>query len=292
MTLIYNWGIIKKMLLGVHVSIKDKIYEALERAESLGCNTMQIFSRNPQRWRDKFLDPKDIEEFNRRQDKVKINPVFIHIPYLINLASPNPRLYDFSVEAYIEDILEAHTLKADYIVTHMGSHKETTEEAGIKRLTDALNIIIEKTRNTKVGILLENTAGSGSWLGYKFTHHQKIIRGLKNKERVGLCLDTAHAYLAGYDIASKEGLGTLLGEIDELVGISLIKLIHLNDAKDKLGSHHDRHEHIGRGKIGLEGMKRIINHRRFRNVPFILETPKDSEDADRMNLEMVRKLKI
>jgi deoxyribonuclease-4 len=279
------------MILGVHVSAEGKIYEALARAEGLGCNTMQIFSRNPQKWRDHSLEPGDVEEFNRRQKKTKIKPFFIHIPYLINLASPNPKLYGFSIEAYIEDILEAHALGADYIVTHMGSHKDTTEEAGIKRLIEALNTITEKTKNANVGILLENTAGSGSWLGYNFSHHKKIIQGLKQKERIGLCLDTAHAYLAGYDIATKEGLDTLLAEIDEMVGIDLLKLIHLNDAKDKLGSHHDRHEHIGQGKIGLEGMERIVNHPSLKNLPFILETPKNNEDADRINLETVKSLR-
>ena len=279
------------MLLGVQVSTEGKIYEAVERASRLGCNTMQIFSRNPQRWRENFLESEDIEEFNKRQERLKIKPLFVHIPYLINLASPNPRLYEASIEAYIEDIQEAQTLKADYIVTHMGSHKETSEEAGIKRLTRALNRILEKTRNTNVGILLENTAGSGSWLGYKFIHQKRIIQGLSHKERVGLCFDTAHAYLAGYDIATEEGLEATLGEIDKLVGINLIKLIHLNDAKDKLGSHRDRHEHIGKGRIGLRGMKRIINHPKLKELPFILETPKDNASDDRMNLELVRSLR-
>jgi len=279
------------MLLGVHVSIEGKIYEAVQRAHQLGCNTMQIFSRNPQRWRDNFLESKDTEEFKKRLDKLKIGPLFIHIPYLINLASPNPRLYDASIEAYIEDILEARLLKADYIVTHMGSHKETSEQAGIKRLIDALNIILEKTKNSPVGIMLENTSGSGSWLGYKFSHQKEIIQGLKHKERVSLCFDTAHAYLSGYDIATKDGLGNTLDEIDKLVGINFIKLIHLNDAKGALDSRHDRHEHIGKGSIGLEGMKRIINHPKLRNLPFILETPKKTEEDDIMNLNTVRKLR-
>ncbi|MDD5166396.1 MAG: deoxyribonuclease IV [Candidatus Omnitrophica bacterium] len=279
------------MLLGLQVSTEGKIYEAITRAHDLGCNTMQIFSRNPQRWRDNFLEPEAIEEFNQRRDKFKIKPLFIHISYLINLASPDPKLYDASIEAYIEDILEAHTIKADYIVTHMGSHKETSEDAGIKRLVAALNTILEKTRNIKVGILLENTAGSGSWLGYKFSHQKKIIQGLKEKERVGLCLDTAHAYLAGYDIATKLGLEATLNEIDELVGIGFLKAIHLNDAKGALGSKHDRHDHIGKGGIGLEGMKRIINHPKLRDLPFILETPKKTEADDLMNLNIVRQLR-
>ena len=215
----------------------------------------------------------------------------MHISYLINLASPNPRLYEASIDAYIEDILEAHLLKADYIVTHMGSHKQTSEAAGIKRLIKALNTIIEKTKNTKVGILLENTAGSGSWLGYKFAHHKEILNGLEHKERVGLCFDTAHAYLAGYNIATKKGLEEVLEEIDKSVGLKLLKLIHLNDAKGKLGSHHDRHDHIGKGGIGVQGMKRIINHPDLRNLPFILETPKEHEGVDEKNLEVVRKLR-
>jgi len=279
------------MLLGVHVSGAGKIYEALSVAKELGCNTMQVFSRNPQRWRDDYLAPYSIEEFNRRQEKLKIRPFFIHIPYLINLASPNPKLYEASVGAYIEDILEAHLLNADYIVTHMGSHKETSEEAGIKRLTEALDRILDKTKHVKVGILLENTAGSGSWLGYKFIHQREVIRGLKHRERVGLCFDTAHAFLAGYNISTKEGLEATLNEIDTLVGTDLIKLIHLNDAKGPLGSRHDRHEHIGKGYIGKDGMKRIINHPKLRNKPFILETPKITLDDDKRNLNTVRKLR-
>lgn len=279
------------MLLGVHISAGSSLQEAPERAQALGCNTMQIFSRNPQRWRDAFLKPQEIEAFNRGEAKYKLRPLCIHIPYLINLASPSQQLYHSSIEAYIEDLLEAHMLKADYIVTHMGSHKKTSEEAGIARLVRALNRIIEKTSVAKVGILLENTSGSGSWLGYKFIHQKMIMEGIKKKERIGLCLDTAHAYLAGYDIATKEGLEAMLGEIDSYVGLDTLKLIHLNDARDKLGSRHDRHQHIGKGYIGVEGMRRIVNHKKLRNLPFILETPKDSEEADRMNLDFVRALR-
>lgn len=279
------------MLLGVQVSIEGNIYEALDRANALGCNTIQIFARNPQQWRQTSLEPKDIAEFNKRQKEFGIKPIFVHIPYLINLASPNPKLYAGSIEAYIEDIFEAAALNVDYIVTHMGSHKDTSEEAGIRRLIKALDRILEATRDINVGLLLENTSGSGSWLGYKFSHQKKILQGLKQKERVGLCLDTAHAYLAGYDISREDGFKAMLDEIDKLVGIGLIKAIHLNDAKDKLGSHHDRHEHIGKGNIGIEGMRRIINHPKLKGLPFILETPKDSENADKTNLKTVMNLR-
>ena len=279
------------MILGVHVSGAGKIYEALEKANGLGCNTMQIFSRSPQRWREHFLERADIEEFRRRQEKLKIKPVFIHVPYLINLASPNPRLYQGSIEAYIEDIIEAEALGTDYIVTHMGSHKETSEESGLKRLAKALSIIIDKTKSAHVGILLENTSGSGSWLGYKFIHQKMILDSLKSKERMGICFDTAHAYSAGYDIATADGLEKTLEEIDNLVGLKLLKLIHLNDTRDKLGSHYDRHENIGKGKIGLQGMRRIINHPQLMDVPFVLETPKRTECDDENNLKTVRRLR-
>lgn len=278
------------MILGVHVSGAVKIYQTLDIAHKLKCQTMQIFSRNPQQWRSGQLDPKDVEEFKLRRKKFKINPVFIHISYLINLASPNPRLYQGSIRAYVEDMQDAQALKADYIVTHMGSHKETSEEAGIKRLVIALNKILDETKGSRVGILLENTSGSGSWLGYKFEHQRKILAGIKEKARIGLCLDTAHAYLAGYNLRTKEGLDKMLAEIDTQVSLKLIKLIHLNDAYGALASHHDRHDHIGQGSIGLEGMRRIINHPKLKNIPMILETPKDDEKSDILNLALVRKL--
>jgi len=280
------------MILGVHVSGAGKIYQSLDVASSLGADTMQIFARSPQSWRNGFqLASEDIKEFNFRRKKFKIDPVFIHISYLINLASPDHRLYNGSIQAYIEDIQEADKLGADYIVTHMGSHKETSEDAGIKRLVEALNRILAKTQGSKVGILLENTSGSGSWLGYRFYHQQKILKGLKEKSRVGLCLDTAHAYLAGYDLSTKEGLEKMIEEIQEMVGTKLIKLIHLNDAAGELGCHHDRHDHIGKGHIGLAGMKRIINHPKLKDIPMILETPKSTATSDQENLALVRKLR-
>ena len=252
---------------------------------------MQIFSRSPQSWRNgSQITPEDVKEFIVRRKKYKINPVFIHISYLINLASPDLRLYHGSIQAYIEDMQEAEKLGADYIVTHMGSHKETSEDAGIKRLIEALNKILEQTKGSKVGILLENTSGSGSWLGYRFYHQHKIIKGIKEKSRVDLCLDTAHAYLAGYNLSTKDGLDKMIDEIDEMAGTKLIKLIHLNDAAGELGCHHDRHDHIGFGHIGMAGMKRIINHPKLKNIPMILETPKTTQDSDKENLALVRKL--
>lgn len=253
---------------------------------------MQIFARAPQRFRREVpLDPDDAREFRQRREQFKIDPVFIHIPYLINLASPRPALYQASIEAYIEDMRDADLLGADYIVTHMGSHTNTSEELGLRRLIKAIRTILEKTHGSKAGILLENTAGSGSWLGYDFIHHQRVIRELDGNPRVGVCLDTAHAFLAGYDMSTPEGLDMTIDEITETVGLDRLKLIHLNDAFGEAGSHHDRHQHIGKGGIGRAGMARIINHPSLRSVPLVLETPKDSPTADKMNLQTVRRMR-
>ncbi len=278
------------MILGVHVSIAGKIYEAPTRAHELGCNTMQIFSRSPREWRKNALDKDDVLEFRQRCKKFKINPVFVHIPYLANLASPIRGLREDSVKAYIEDIKECENLAARYLVTHMGSHKDTSEKSGIKRFSKSLNVILNETKGIDVMILLENTSGSGSWLGYKFRHHKEILDRVIEPERIGLCLDTCHSYTAGYNIAIKEGLEETLDEIDEFAGLNRLKLIHLNDSKDKLNSRHDRHEHIARGLIGPAGMKLILKHPKLKKLPFILETPKKNENDDSINLAIVKGL--
>lgn len=279
------------MLLGVQVSIAKDISEAPQRAALLGCSTMQMFSRNPSRWRRSFIGSSEAEEFKQQHRKFKIKPLFIHLPYTLNLASPDERLYRDSIEACIEDILEAHSLGADYVVTHMGSHKQTSLEQGIQRFTAALNMILERTQDTRLDILLENTAGSGSWLGAQFWQHRAIIQGLKYKKCIGICFDTAHAFLAGYDLISAEGLEAFLDEIQKEVGLERLKLIHLNDAKDALGSRRDRHADIGKGKIGLQALARIINHPKLKDLPFILETPRKTDEDDIRNLETVRSLR-
>jgi len=278
------------MRLGVHVSIAGKIYESIDRARALGCEAMQIFSRNPREWKHAPLAAQDIAEFKKRRKKSHISPLVIHVPYLTNLASPQSRLFYNSVRFNIEYLQEADGLGAEFLVTHMGSHKKSGEARGIARVSEALNRILAKTSGLKTMILLENTSGSGSWLGYRFWHQKKILDGIKNKKRIGICLDTCHAYSAGYDIATETGLETTLSEIDNLVGLEKLKVVHLNDSKDGLGLRHDRHEHIGKGEIGLAGFKRIINHPKLHQLTFILETPKNDLNDDRRNLQTVRKL--
>jgi deoxyribonuclease-4 len=275
--------------IGVHVSIAGSIWESLERAKALGCNTMQIFSRNPRGWNVAKLAAPDLKEFSLLKAKYDIRPVAIHIPYIINLATPDDVLYKKSIDAYIEDVKRADQLGAEYFVTHLGSHVGSGEDNGIKRFASALNEIMKKAR-PKTMILLENTAGSGNSIGSKFEHLKRIIDSLDDASRVGVCLDTAHTFEAGYDIRTKAGLDKTLKDFDKLVGLDRIKVVHFNDSLSPFGSHVDRHQHIGKGKIGLEALGRVINHPALKNAAFIMETPKESDKDDIRNLKIAKKL--
>lgn len=278
------------MLLGTHVSIAGGIQESVRRAQSLGCTAMQIFARDPRQWRKTKLTADDIRLFTEARAASSIKKVFVHIPYLINLASPQRVLYKGSIRAYVQDMKEAEALGAEYIVTHMGSHTGAGEKRGIKRFTEAINKILDKTPASSVMILLENTAGAGSWLGYTFAHHKAVISGVSQPKRLGVCLDTCHAYAAGYDLSTSAGYKKLMAEIDDTVGLERLFLVHCNDTRDPLASHRDRHEHIGKGNIGLDGFRRIIRDKRLKHAAFVLETPKDSPADDRRNLRILRKL--
>ncbi|MCX7927177.1 MAG: deoxyribonuclease IV [Candidatus Omnitrophica bacterium] len=278
------------MLLGVHVSIAGGIAEAVVRAVKLGCTAIQIFPRDPRQWRKKEVSAEQITEFRKRLKASPIKKVFLHQPYLINLASGYNILYRGSVWACIQDIKLAAELTADFIVVHMGSHKGISQQEGLRRIIDAVNKILDKTRDFSVGILLENTSGSGSWLGYKFEHQQIVLQNVEQKNRLGFCLDTCHAYTAGYDLSTEGGYNQSMLQIEETVGLERIRLVHLNDSPDKLGSRRDRHQHIGKGRIGLGGFSRLVNDHRLKDAAFILETPKDSRLADKKNLQLVKQL--
>ena len=276
--------------LGVHVSIAGKIYKSIDRTVELGCNTMQIFSRNPRQWRKTLLSDEDVERFKKKVKKSNISPVVIHIPYLLNLATVKKSFFKVTIKEFIADLVEADRLEADYLVTHMGSYKGGTEEGGLSRIIQALNKILKETKEVKTKVLLENTSGSGHWLGYKFSHQKIVLDGLNRPESVGICLDTAHAWAAGYKINEPRGLKSLLDEIDQAVGLERLKVIHLNDTQEKLGSLRDRHHDIGTGEIGRKGFNLIVNHPKLREAAFILETPKKRENEDKENLEAVREI--
>jgi deoxyribonuclease-4 len=282
--------IIKLLTLGVQVSITGKIYTSLERAKKLGCNTMQIFARNPRQWRKTSLSDEDIQIFRKKAREEGISPIAIHIPYTLNLAATNSNFYKITIREFIADLVEADKLGADYLITHMGSYKGSTEKKGLMRITNALRKILKATKGVRTKVLLENTSGSGCWLGYNFSHQRYILENLDWTKRVGVCLDTAHAWASGYQINSRQGVEQLIEEIDTQVGLERLKVVHLNDTKEKLGSRKDRHFHIGEGNIGKKGFYFLLHHSFLKNLPFILETPKKSDEDDLKNLSIVRKI--
>jgi len=281
--------------IGCHVSIAGGIDNSVTRAEELGCNTMQIFSKNAATWREKILDKEEINRFkkNLKNSNLDINPVFIHTSYLINLASPSDELYFKSINSFIEEMKRADLLlTAPYLITHPGAHTGAGEEYGIQRVIRALNIILERSAdlNLKTVILLENTAGSGTNLGYSFNQWKRMVEGVKDKKRMGICFDTCHAFAAEFDLSHREGVEQTLEELDKFLGLDRLKVVHLNDSKYPLGSRKDRHMHIGKGYIGLEGFEIIINHRFLKDLPFVLETPKFGQRDDLENINLVKSL--
>ena len=277
------------MRLGVHVPIAGGLLEAIERATRLGCTTMQIFRRSPRGGTPPALDPDLAERFDAARRAAGIEPLAVHGPYIINLASPEAVVWKRSVALYRDEYARASLLKAQYLVTHVGSHRGQGETAGLSRVAQALSRTLEGAASGSM-ILLENTAGSGQGLGYRFEQLAAIRAAVAARERVGICLDTAHLFAAGYAIHTPEGLERTVDEFDRAVGLERLKLIHLNDSKVPFDSRVDRHWHIGQGHIGAEAFRRIVTHPRLKDVPFILETPKSSEAEDRRNLATVRTL--
>lgn len=254
---------------------------------------MQIFSKNASTWREKILKKDEVESFRENLKDSNINPVFIHTSYLINLASPSDELYSRSINAFIEEMKRAdHLLPDPYLIIHPGAHTGAGEEYGIQRIIRALNIILEKSADLglKTMILLEDTAGSGTHLGYTFYQLKRMIEGAKDRKRIGICFDTCHAFAAGYDLSTKEGVEKTIEEMDKNLGLDKLKVIHLNDSKFPLGSRKDRHMHIGKGYIGLEGFRVLVNYKYLKDLPFILETPKHDEKDDLRNINLVKSL--
>jgi len=276
--------------LGCHVSIAGKIYYSLDRAERIGCNTMQIFARNPRQIRKIQLSDEDISIFKEKAEKTGISPIVVHIPYTLNLATSRERFYDISVREFIVDLIEADKLGVDYLVTHLGSYKGSTESVGLQQFSKALKMILSETKELGVKILLENSAGSGQWLGSKFYQLASVINSLPDPQQVGVCLDTAHLWAAGYDISTKEGIDQMMSEVDTGLGLKRIAVVHFNDTQEDLGSRRDCHCDIAKGKIGVTGLSYILNHQSLRHAAFILETPKKSQDDDERNLKTVKKM--
>lgn len=240
-------------------------------------------------WRTRTIGRQEADAFTRALNKAGIHPLVVHTPYLPNLCTSDPALYKKSLDAFNEDIKRAKLLGAQFLVIHPGAYSpDKTEAEGYDNLLAALDSIF--TPQTSITVLLENMAGGGRRLGSSFEKLAWIMKHAKIADRLGVCLDTCHAVGSGFDLSKKQGLDELASTIDKTVGIKKIKLLHLNDSKSPVGSHLDRHEHIGKGFIGKEGFKRFLHHKSFKDLPAILETPKSFPGADVMNLKMARNL--
>ena len=274
------------MLLGVHCSIKGGLHNAFHEAESLGIDTFQVFTKNQRQWKEKIIDTEEKSTFLNTYKTSHVKMIFSHASYLINLASNDDTLWECSVRALIGEVQRCHDLGLDFTIVHPGSAKELSEQKGIKKIIMALKTTLHATENSTVKILLENTAGQGTCIGYCFEHLKQIIDGV-NSSRIGVCFDTCHAFAAGYDIRTKSGFEATMEELDNTIGLSHLQAIHLNDSKGELGSKRDRHEHIGKGKLGLEPFRQIMN--RFTHIPKVIETPKEGT-MDAANLQALREL--
>lgn len=278
------------MRVGVHTSIAGSIENAVHHAKKIGCDAFQMFSANPRGWRT--LDPsdEDSESFRAARLKARLSPVVVHDNYLINLASPEPAIRKKSIEAFRREIERAVKLKADYLVTHPGSAKGAATHDAIENCIESLRKSAAGLSMNGLTILIENTAGQGSAIGRTFEEVAEIIAGARSDMPMGACVDTAHCFEAGYPIHTPKGLRETIERLDATVGLRNVRVIHANDSKTDFGSHADRHEHIGRGKIGAEAFGRIVRHPKLRSIPFICETPVDRPGDDKRNLRMMRKL--
>ncbi len=276
------------MRIGAHISIAGGVSKAIERAQAAGCEAVQIFSGNPRGWKDNPLDPEDIREFHLLRRKEDIHPVIVHAPYLINLSAPDEIIYRKSLEAFSAELARADQLGSAGFVIHVGSHRGTGVEAGIKKMAASLRDTIKKLPGLRTKILLENTAGAGSSLGHRFEYIAEIMERSAGEEKLGLCFDTCHAFAAGYAVSTASGLEDILAEVERHIGLDRLRVVHFNDSKYDLGSRRDRHEHIGKGKIGLAGMKRIARHPALRDKTFILETPQETAESNPRNIALLK----
>lgn len=277
------------MKVGVHVSISKSFDTAVDNAKTLGCDTFQIFTRNPRGWKFSDLDVGEVERFKEKLKESGIYPPVDHMPYLPNLSCPVDEMYEKSLSTFLSEVDRCTKLGIPYLVMHLGSHLGAGREVGLKRISNALNQAVKRARGD-FQICLENMAGTNNSMGSKFEEVREIFDSVKNKERVGVCFDTCHAYAAGYDLHVEKAVEKTLAKFDEIVGLEKLKVVHLNDSENGLGSGLDRHEHIGMGYIGTSGFKAFLHHKSVRDLPLILETPIDERRDSIGNMDVVRKL--
>lgn len=281
------------LLIGAHMSIAGGIPRAVDRAVEAGCTVLQIFVKNSNRWKGRPLLDEEVREFREAYAASPLRHAVAHNSYLINPASPDPMLWRRSMEALLDELERSERLGLSHLVIHPGCHLGAGEQEGIRRVAQALDWVHERTSSWQVRIALETTAGQGTSVGCRFEHLRDILAGCRDPGRVSICMDTCHVFASGYDIRDEESYCRTTDEFDRVVGLDKIDIFHFNDSKKDFASRVDRHDHIGKGKIGTAGFAWILNDPRFQCVPKILETPKgekDSLEEDKKNLAVLRSL--
>ena len=280
-------------ILGAHMSIAGGYYKAVEEAHRCGCECVQIFTKNNNQWRAKPITETDIHEFRSKLKELNIGHPISHSSYLINLASPKPELWKKSVAAFIVELERAEALGIPYVVLHPGAFVDSSEAQGIRRVIRALDQVHRSLKGIAAQCLLETTAGQDTNLGWQFDQLARMLDGVREPERLGVCLDTCHVFAAGYSMDTEKAYKKTMRELNQTIGVKRVRAFHLNDSRRELGSRVDRHEHIGRGHMGLEPFRWLLADRRFRKIPMYLETPKGTEKGqplDTINLNTLRKL--
>ncbi|MBD3257656.1 deoxyribonuclease IV [candidate division GN15 bacterium] len=279
------------MLFGAHESIAGGFDKAIERGKKATCDTIQMFNKSNNQWRAATIRADIVDRYFQLQEELGVSVATSHTSYLINIASPDKKLAVKSRKSLTEEMERCNLLKIPNLVMHPGAHVGSGEEAGLQRVAENINEMLDDIPGNQCRLLLEATAGMGSTLGYKFEHLAWLIDKIEDKEHIGVCLDTCHIFTAGYNIADPKEYKKVIKEFNDTVGLEWLKIIHMNDSKMPLGSKRDRHEHIGKGEIGLQGFRNIVNDRRLKKVPMILETPKgDDLTEDIENLKVLRRL--
>lgn len=277
--------------LGAHMSIAGGLHNAFERAQQVDSDAVQIFTKNQRQWNAKPIADEDAELFRERQKETGIHPVVAHNSYLVNMASPKDDLWEKSVVAQRDELERCELLGVPYLVSHPGAHTGSGREAGIKQIIKALDRLHEELPGYNVMTLLETTAGQGTSIGGSFEDIAELIAGVAHPERLGVCMDTCHIFVAGYDCRTPDTYAETMQKFNEIIGLDKLLAIHLNDSKGELGSNRDRHDYIGHGEIGVQGFRNFMNDQRLKDLPGLLETDK-SEDLheDREAIELLRSL--
>ncbi len=279
-----------KVRVGFHVSIGGGISNSVHNAKKLGCSAFQIFSRNPRGWTAKALPTDEIRSFKNRlcASGIEKKSVIVHMPYLPNLSGPPGELYERSVKILTEELERCKLLGICYLVIHLGSHMGRGSTSGINQLVNALRTAIVCSKSEKeVVVLLENNVGQKNSVGGTLEELRLILDRLDSSKQFGVCIDTCHLFASGYDLRTKQDVNIIVEKIKAIVGLKELKIIHLNDSKGGLGSNLDRHEHIGLGSIGVEGISAFLNHKAIQSLPIIMETPIDATRGDEQNLQVV-----